>query len=297
MDDDLVVFDRVESAASDCSGFSVLSEAENPTCGIDCGPDGLSADTPAAEAAPAIDDESAALAAEQCRPEAAELQESGVSRTRQSDAPPNDQIIEALLFSADTPLSLNRLSELAGCTPLQARLAVADLNARYMVAKLSFRIEEIARGYQMMTLPRFQPWLAKLTAQRVQTRLSPAALETLSIVAYKQPIIRADIEAIRGVAAGEVLNRLREMGLVRIVGRAEVVGRPLLYSTTKKFLDVFGLADLDDLPPLEALNLRRRSVKADESDSAAGESATAEPSAEQDSEPLPESEPRLAASA
>jgi segregation and condensation protein B len=166
-----------------------------------------------------------------------------------------------------------------------------------MVAKLSFRIEEIARGYQMMTLPRFQPWLAKLTAQRVQTRLSPAALETLSIVAYKQPIIRADIEAIRGVAAGEVLNRLREMGLVRIVGRAEVVGRPLLYSTTKKFLDVFGLADLDDLPPLEALNLRRRSVKADESDSAAGESATAEPSAEQDSEPLPESEPRLAASA
>jgi segregation and condensation protein B len=112
-------------------------------------------------------------------------------------------------------------------------------------------------------------------AQRAQTRLSPAALETLSIIAYKQPIIRADIEAIRGVAVGEVLNRLREMGLVRIVGRAEVVGRPLLYGTTKKFLDVFGLADLEDLPPLEALNLRRR--KPAEDGGAADEQSAAPP--------------------
>lgn len=297
MDDDLVVLDRVESAGSDCAGLSVLSEAEDPNGGTDFVPD-----TPAAGATdPAQQpDQGIALAgaAEQCQPEASELQQPEPSRQRQPDAPLTDQIIEALLFSADTPLSLNRLSELAGCSPMEARLAIADLNARYMVAKLSFRIEEIARGYQMMTLPRFQPWLAKLTAQRIQTRLSPAALETLSIVAYKQPIIRAEIEAIRGVAAGEVLNRLREMGLVRIVGRAEVVGRPLLYSTTKKFLDVFGLADLEDLPPLEALNLRRRTLKAE--DSAAGDdTAAAEPSAAPCAELLPEpaSEPRLAASA
>ncbi|MCH9021884.1 MAG: SMC-Scp complex subunit ScpB [Planctomycetes bacterium] len=90
--------------------------------------------------------------------------------------------------------------------------------------------------------------LSKLFQARRETRLSQAALETLAIVAYKQPILRADIEAIRGVAAGEVLNRLRELNLVKIVGRAEEIGRPLLYGTTKKFLDVFGLGSLDDLP-------------------------------------------------
>mgnify|MGYP005835883679 CR=1 FL=1 len=174
------------------------------------------------------------------------------------DAVRPEQIIEALLFASDTPLSPTRLAELAGITSLRdVRLHIAELNAKYLAAKLSFRIEEIARGFQMLTQPAFQPWLARLAQQQAQTRLSPAALETLSIIAYKQPVIRADIEAIRGVGCGEVLNRLRELGLVRIVGRAEIVGRPLLYGTTRKFLDVFGLADLDDLPPLEALALRR----------------------------------------
>jgi segregation and condensation protein B len=176
---------------------------------------------------------------------------------RPSEATPA-QIIEALLFSSDTPLSLNRLSELIGVrSTTEIRLHIADLNDKYAAAGLSFRIEEIARGYQMMTQPRFKPWLARLVKQQSQTRLSGAALETLSIVAYKQPVIRADIEAIRGVACGEVLNRLREMGLVRIVGRAEIVGRPMLYGTTRKFLDIFGLADLDELPPMEMLTLRR----------------------------------------
>jgi segregation and condensation protein B len=168
------------------------------------------------------------------------------------------QIIEALLFSADTPLSLSRLSELVGVrSTTEVRLHIADLNDKYTAAGLSFRIEEIARGYQMMTRPQFKPWLARLVKQQAQTRLSAAALETLSIVAYKQPVIRADIEAIRGVACGEVLNRLRELGLVRIVGRAEIVGRPMLYGTTRKFLDIFGLADLEDLPPMEMLTVRR----------------------------------------
>lgn len=171
--------------------------------------------------------------------------------------PAPEQIIEALLFAADGPLSLARLAELSGISSTcDVRLHIADLNAKYLAAKLSFRIEEIARGYRMMTRPEYEPWLARLRQSNAQTRLSPAALETLSIIAYKQPVIRADIEAIRGVGCGEVINRLREMGLVRIVGRAEIVGRPILYGTTRKFLDVFGLADLDDLPPLDALPLR-----------------------------------------
>lgn len=187
-----------------------------------------------------------------------------------ADAAPRDavrpeQVIEALLFASDAPLSLTRLAELAGITSLRdVRLHIAELNAKYMAARLSFRIEEIARGFQMLTQPAFQPWLARLAQQQAQTRLSPAALETLSIIAYKQPVIRADIEAIRGVGCGEVLNRLRELGLVKIVGRAEIVGRPLLYGTTRKFLDVFGLADLDDLPPLEALALRRARPREDD---------------------------------
>ncbi len=166
-------------------------------------------------------------------------------------------IIEAILFAADTPLSPARLAELAGgCGPATVRECIEHLNGKYESCDLSFRIEAIAGGYQMMSLPAFRPWLARLDRQRSETRLSDAALETLAIIAYKQPIIRADIEAIRGVACGEVIGRLRELGLVRIVGRAEIVGRPILYGTTRKFLDVFGLADLDDLPPLEALKLR-----------------------------------------
>lgn len=182
------------------------------------------------------------------------------------DAPPRElppeQVIEALLFSADTPLSAARLGELAGVGNVtRVRLLIAELNDKYRDARLAFRVEVIARGYQMMTLAQFQPWVAKLNRQQAQTRLSAAALEALAIVAYKQPVIRAEIEAIRGVASGEVLNRLRELGLVKIVGRAEIVGRPLMYGTTRKFLDVFGLADLADLPPMESLALRRPAAK------------------------------------
>lgn len=195
--------------------------------------------------------------------------------------PEPTQIIEALLFASDAPLSLARLTELVdGGSQTEVRCWIADLNLKYTTAGLAFRIEEIARGYQMLTLPAFRPWLARLERQRSHSRLSDAAVETLAIVAYKQPIIRADIEAIRGVACGDVLNRLREVGLVKVVGRAEVVGRPMLYGTTRKFLDQFGLADLDDLPPMEALTLRRAPAIADA------------PGA-----PEPASEPRAAAGA
>ena len=166
-------------------------------------------------------------------------------------------IIEALLFSSESPLSAAKLAEMVdGYTPSKIRKHIDALNVKYAAAGLTFRIEPIARGYQMMTLPEYHEHLNKLNAHRQETRLSGAALETLSIIAYKQPIIRADVEAIRGVASGEVVSRLREMGLVRILGRADIVGRPLLYGTTKKFLDVFGLADLDDLPSMEALQVK-----------------------------------------
>lgn len=171
--------------------------------------------------------------------------------------PVPERIIEAILFSSDSPLTPARLADVAG---LEKPAAVVDcidkLNAQYASLGLAFRIEKIARGYQLMTLASYQPYVARLHQQAGESRLSDAALETLSIIAYKQPIIRADVEAIRGVAAGDGINRLRAIGLVKIVGRAEIVGRPILYGTTKKFLDMFGLADLGDLPPLEALRVR-----------------------------------------
>lgn len=169
-----------------------------------------------------------------------------------------EQVLEALLFASDGPVPLARLAEIVGTrNGNTVRLDLERLNQKYVDARLSFRIENIAGGYQMMTLAAFKPWLEKLARQRSESRLSDAALEALSVVAYRQPVTRADIEAIRGVACGEVLNRLRELGLVRMAGRAEVVGRPILYATTRKFLDMFGLASLDDLPPMEALVLRR----------------------------------------
>jgi|GEM_PF-1564815 len=175
------------------------------------------------------------------------------------------RIVEALLFSTDAPLSAARLAEAAGVeTPTRVRKLIEELNASYETAGQAFRVEHIARGFQMMTRVEFRPWLDKLNKQRSDSRLSEAALEALSIVAYRQPIIRADVEAIRGVACGEVLHRLREVGLIRIEGRADVVGRPMLYGTTKKFLNLFGLADLDDLPPMEALELKSCSKARDE---------------------------------
>ncbi len=244
MDDELFTLDRMEVESSDRAGTVELNPDTDPN------PLDQSSVLPA--------DELPALA-EHDGPADDQPSEPAVAAHPGAATQPLATIVEALLFSADTPLGASRLAELiGGCTANEVRLAISALNDKYTLASLSFRIEEIARGFQMLTLPRFQPWVARLNAQRAQTRLTGAALETVSIIAYKQPIIRADVEAIRGVACGEVLNRLREMGLVRIVGRAEVVGRPLLYGTTRKFLDVFGLADLDDLPPIEALAVRRR---------------------------------------
>ncbi|MCP4248387.1 MAG: SMC-Scp complex subunit ScpB [bacterium] len=165
-----------------------------------------------------------------------------------------ESVVEAILFSSDLPLAGNKIARVLGVGDARAvKKHVATLNAKYEQMGASFRIEEQAGGFRMLTLPAYNNWVSKLHAVRRETRLSQAALETLAVVAYKQPVLRADIEAVRGVAVGDVLNRLREMGLVKSVGRAEVVGRPMLYGTTRKFLEVFGLGTLENLPKVDAL--------------------------------------------
>jgi len=174
------------------------------------------------------------------------------------DAPPpeltTERVIEAVLFASDSPLGLAKIVSILGTgSAREVRKIIQSLNAGYAQAGHAFRIEEIAGGFQILTLPEYNTWLRRLRQTRQETKLSPAAMETLAVVAYKQPVVRAEIEAIRGVAAGEMLNRLRELGLIKIVGRAEDVGRPMLYGTTRHFLEVFGLSNLDDLPAVEEL--------------------------------------------
>jgi segregation and condensation protein B len=164
------------------------------------------------------------------------------------------RIVEALLFATDTPLPAAKIAQVLGVgTARDVRDHVAALNETYERIGAVFRIEEIAGGYQMLTLPEFNVWLGRLLRARQDGKLSGAALETLAIVAYKQPVTRAEIESIRGVAAGDLLARLRDLNLVKIVGRAEDLGRPLLYGTTRRFLEVFGLGSLEDLPKVESL--------------------------------------------
>lgn len=164
-----------------------------------------------------------------------------------------ESVIEAVLFAGDEPLSEQRLANIVETGVKQVRRHIKSLNDKYKAHKNAFRIEQIAGGYQMLTLDVYNPWLKKLLRVRSDSKLSSAALETLAIIAYKQPAMRADIEAIRGVATGEVIRNLMYKGLVKIIGRADVLGRPMLYGTTKKFLEVFGLNSLKDLPKIEEL--------------------------------------------
>jgi segregation and condensation protein B len=165
-----------------------------------------------------------------------------------------ESVVEAILFASDEPLTAARLVSVVETGSVkQIRQSVKNLNRKYAGGNCAFRIEQIAGGYQMMTLPPYNHWLKKLLRVRRDSKLTQASLETLAIIAYKQSIIRADVEAIRGVSSGEVIRNLMYKGLVKIVGRAEVLGRPMLYGTTRKFLDIFGLNSLKDLPKVEEL--------------------------------------------
>ncbi len=170
------------------------------------------------------------------------------------DQIPLTQVIEALLFSTDVPLTAGKLGEVCGLDSTKPiRQAVEELNQGYQARSAAFRIEERAGGYQLLTLAQYSGYIERLVRKRDEGRLTPAQLETLAIVAYKQPLTRVGVEAIRGVACGDVLRALMEHNMVKIVGRAEDIGRPLLYGTTRYFLEVFGLANIKDLPKSDQL--------------------------------------------
>ena len=161
-------------------------------------------------------------------------------------------LLEALLLSTHHPLTAGRLAELLDFDSTKpVRKAIKALNDQYESGGRAFRIEQVAGGYQILTLPEFGDALKKLHQKEADAKLTKAALETLAIVAYKQPILRADVEAIRGCACGETIRSLMEKHLVKIAGRAEEPGRPILYGTTKRFLELFGLNNLRDLPQPE----------------------------------------------
>jgi segregation and condensation protein B len=163
-------------------------------------------------------------------------------------------IVEAALLAADEPLTPRRLATVADLADAaEARRLMRKLQTFYEQDSTAFQVEEIAGGYQLLSRIDFHPWLVRLRRTGHEMRLTPALRETLAIVAYRQPIMRADIENIRGVHCGEILRLLMEKGLVRITGRDPSLGRPVLYGTTKKFLQVFGLKSLRDLPESQQL--------------------------------------------
>lgn len=162
-------------------------------------------------------------------------------------------ILEALFFITDVPVGIDKLREVFGdeADELALNKAINEIRNDYAAMESAIELKEVAGGFQFATAPGVSAWVRKLFKDRTTIRLSPSAMETLSIIAYKQPITRADIEEIRGVDVMSVLEKLIEKKFVKIIGRKETIGRPLLYSTTQEFLRHFGLKSPADLPPLE----------------------------------------------
>jgi segregation and condensation protein B len=161
-------------------------------------------------------------------------------------------VVEALLFASDMPLEVERIREVLDLEDAAAaRGLVEELIARYEVEPRGLAIVEVGGGYRMVTRPELAPWLVRLARARTRVRLSRPALETLAIIAYKQPVSRPELDAVRGVNSDAVLDNLLERRLIRIGGRKEAPGRPFLYETTREFLVAFGLRDLADLPKVE----------------------------------------------
>lgn len=176
-------------------------------------------------------------------------------------------ILEAVLFASDTPLSLSDLSTILDEAETEQITACLDqLNEDYEQAPHSFHIIQVAGGYQFCARSDYARWIRRMYRGRIPSRLSQASLECLSIVAYKQPISRTEIEAIRGVNVDGVLRTLLDRSLIRIAGRGSGVGRPILYATTNDFLRYFGLNKLADLPKLDELKemLRERDMEMQE---------------------------------
>jgi segregation and condensation protein B len=174
--------------------------------------------------------------------------------SRPGQHPRSDELarLEAALFLAREPLTPRRLAKLARLTDgTRARSLIKELRRLQDASGSAFRVEQIAGGYQVLTRGPFGPWVRRLLDQPPGGRLSGAAMETLAIVAYRQPVTRAEIESIRGVGSEEMLRQLLERDLVAVGGRAEDLGRPNVYVTTRRFLAAFGLARIEDLPPVD----------------------------------------------
>ncbi|MEM9372426.1 MAG: SMC-Scp complex subunit ScpB [Planctomycetota bacterium] len=201
-----------------------------------------------------------AVAPDQGRTDAESSEASGLPSHPGGDEPVGiEAAVEALLLSVDRPLSAAKLAEPlaplldADLSADAVEAAIERLNRLYDESGRAFRIEPVSGGYRLMTRPEHAPIVAALHRARASTRLSRASLETLAIIAYRQPMTRAELEAIRGVACGEVLRSLLDRKMIRITGRAEELGRPMLYGTTSQFLNVFGLANIKDLPKPDEL--------------------------------------------
>ncbi|MFN0055752.1 MAG: SMC-Scp complex subunit ScpB [Planctomycetales bacterium] len=162
--------------------------------------------------------------------------------------------LEAVLLVSDAALSSRKLAQLATLADAtEARTLVGRLNGAYEASGAPYRVERVAAGYRLLTQPQFAFWLGKLHHRDAELKLSPPAMETLTVIAYRQPITRAAVEGIRGVQCAEMIKQLMERGLVRIGGEEDSLGRPFLYETTRRFLETFGLRDLEDLPLREKL--------------------------------------------
>jgi segregation and condensation protein B len=161
-------------------------------------------------------------------------------------------VVEALLFASDVPLEAERIREVLDLeNAAAARELVSELMTRYEAEPRGLSIVEVGGGYRMVTRPELAPWLVRLARARTRVRLSRPALETLAIVAYKQPVSKPELDAVRGVSSDAVLDNLLERRLIRVAGRKEAPGRPFLYETTREFLVAFGLRDVGDLPRVD----------------------------------------------
>jgi len=165
------------------------------------------------------------------------------------------QIVEALLFASDQPVATARMAQILGraVDGKAVRGFIKELNGEYAEQGRAFEILEIAGGFQMLTKPEYKKWVTELHKHRRQEKLSPSAVETLAIVAFKQPVLRAEVDDIRGVQSGPLLRNLTERGLIKVVGRKNVPGHPILYGSTRLFLNQFGLKSLKDLPNVAEL--------------------------------------------
>lgn len=162
------------------------------------------------------------------------------------------QTTEGVIFIAREPITTTKLVQYARLhNGKEARRLIEQLNNQYDKTNCAYRIEQVAGGYQLMSRAVFSGWLKRLDHTIAPQRFSAPSMETLAVIAYRQPVMRAEIEAIRGVGCGEVIRQLLERDLVRIAGRSEELGRPYLYATTRTFLALFGLGSIDDLPAME----------------------------------------------